>query len=389
MKKKLAIITSHPIQYNAPLFSLLHQSSVVQPKIFYTWSQTQQFEKYDPGFGRLVEWDIPLLKGYDYLFVPNISKTPGTHHFKGLINPTLNREIEEWGADAVLVFGWAFQSHLKCIRYFHGKKIVLFRGDSTLLDDTGGVKSFIRKLFLRWVYSHIDVALYVGTNNKNYFIRNGLLQNQLVYAPHAIDNHRFQQDADKQVANALQMRHNLGFTDKDVILLFAGKLEQKKNPFLLLRLMKKIAHPNLKLLFVGNGKLEQSLKQAAAADKRVVFLDFQNQKVMPVIYRVADIFVLPSAGPGETWGLSLNEAMACSKPVVATDKAGGAIDLIQPDSNGLIIENDNTLELENLIILALQDKSKLNEMGRQSQKKADTFCYQTTVNAINNLLALQ
>ena len=99
--KKLAIISSHPIQYNAPLFELLHRNGKVRIKVFYTWGKNVLKEKFDPGFGKVIEWDIPLLDGYEYTFVKNKSKKPGSHHFKGIINPTLIREIKEWEADAL------------------------------------------------------------------------------------------------------------------------------------------------------------------------------------------------------------------------------------------------------------------------------------------------
>jgi len=172
-----------------------------------------------------------------------------------LINPSLNREIEDWDADVILILGWSFHSHLKCMRYFYGKKKILFRGDSTLIDEKGKLKSLIRKFFLKWVYSYIDVALYVGTNNKNYFVKNGLKQEQLVYTPHAVDNLRFQQNVIELTDNAKQIRKNIGFLNDDVVLLFAGKLEKKKNPQLLIHLMHNIKNKKLKLLIVGNGEI--------------------------------------------------------------------------------------------------------------------------------------
>jgi hypothetical protein len=74
---------------------------------------------------------------------------------------------------------------------FQGKVPVLFRGDSTLLNEQPGVRKKVRRIFLRWVYKHIDHALYVGTNNKQYFLTHGLKEHQLHYVPHAIDNERF------------------------------------------------------------------------------------------------------------------------------------------------------------------------------------------------------
>ena len=81
--KKLAIITTHPIQYYAPVFKLLRQRQKLDIKVFYTWGKNAEI-KYDPGFKKNIEWDIPLLDGYPYEWVKNISQNPGTHNFKGI-----------------------------------------------------------------------------------------------------------------------------------------------------------------------------------------------------------------------------------------------------------------------------------------------------------------
>ncbi len=334
---KLAIVTTHPIQYNAPWFRLLANQAGIRLKVFYTWEQSNNNEKFDPGFGKVVSWDIPLLDGYDYTFVKNTSKTPGSHHFKGIINPTLNNEIEEWGANAVLVFGWPFKSHLACIKYFKGKIPVLFRGDSTLLDEKRGIKQFLRRLFLKYVYSFVDYALYVGSNNKKYFLAHGLKEKQLVFVPHAVDNNRFVEKKSEYINEALNWKNELGISPDDFVILFAGKFNSKKNPFFLLELAKKLPGNTFKFVLVGNGELEQSLKKAAT-DERIIFLDFQNQSKMPVVYHLSDVFILPSVGPGETWGLAINEALVSNKYVIATTKTGGAIDLIRNNINGFIVE---------------------------------------------------
>ncbi|MFT4806094.1 MAG: hypothetical protein ACI9YE_003325, partial [Psychroserpens sp.] len=227
--KKLAIVSTHPIQYNAPWFALL-AAQWIDIKVFYTWSEAKEKVK-DRTFGKEIKWDIPLLKGYNYEFVENIAKKPGSHHFYGIDCPTLINQIKEFEPDAILVFGWKFKSHLKVLRVFHGKISVWFRGDSTLLDEQLGFKTFLRRQVLRWIYSHVDKAFYVGSANKAYFLKHGLKESQLIYAPHAIDNGRFGDDSSKNYElQANEWRERLGFKDQDLVVVFAGKFESKKQP---------------------------------------------------------------------------------------------------------------------------------------------------------------
>ncbi len=384
MADRLAIVTTHPIQYNAPWFKLLAAEPGLSIKVFYTWEQSQKNEKYDTGFGKVIGWDIPLLEGYDYTFVKNIAPQPGSHHFKGIDNPTLISEIEQWGADSVLVFGWPFKSHLACLRHFKGKIPVLFRGDSTLLDEQQGIKKLMRRMFLRYVYRHIDYALYAGTNNKAYFRAHGLKEKQLCHVPHAIDNDRFSLPDDKYTIAADTWRAELQLADDNFVLLFAGKLEAKKDPGFMLQLAKALPAPHYRFIIAGNGPMEQQLKEAAAHDKRIIFIDFQNQQQMPVLYRMAHVFILPSKGPGETWGLAINEAMACGRPVVSTTLTGGAIDLI--NSNGIIIEPGDIKTATGYITQLASDKGIYAKAAGASKQQVKEFSFSTIVNNISSLL---
>jgi glycosyltransferase involved in cell wall biosynthesis len=328
--KKLAIISTHPIQYHAPWFRMLAESGEVQLKVFYT--RQPEAYAYDKGFQQVVEWDIPLLEGYDY-------------HFTSQNRITRILEIADWSPDVILVFGWSPAGHLNILRHFKGKIPVWFRGDSTLLDEKPGLRQWLRRRFLRWVYRHVDLAFYVGSANKAYYLAHGLEENQLVFAPHAIDNERFNSFDEKFVSD---WRLKLGIPQDEPAVLFAGKLEPKKNPEILLRAILELNQTNQKtihLIFAGNGILEDHLRQLAKGKPFVHFLGFQNQKSMPAVYRLGDIVCLPSAY-NETWGLAVNEAMACGRPVITSDKVGCAKDLIFPEVNGYIFE---TNQLDNLI----------------------------------------
>src|ERR1700748_2286124 len=92
-KKRLAIVTTHPIQYYAPVFRLLAERNIIDIKVFYTYGDAA-LEKYDTGFGKNITWDIPLLEGYPYDWLRNVSKKPGTHYFNGIVNPDIINKID-------------------------------------------------------------------------------------------------------------------------------------------------------------------------------------------------------------------------------------------------------------------------------------------------------
>lgn len=380
--KKLAIVTTHPIQYNAPWFRLLAERGIVEPRVFYTWGQLEKEQKFDPGFGKQVNWDIPLLDGYQYSFVENTAINPGSHHRKGIVNPSLNQEIEQWQPDAILVFGWNFVSHLNCIRYFHNKIPVLFRGDSTLLRKQSFLKSLIRTIYLKWVYRLIDYALYVGTENKKYFLHCGLTKNQLLFAPHAIDNDRF---ADKEILyqqQADEWKNKLGIPEKSISILFAGKLEPIKNVDLILNFAERFVGKPVHFIIAGNGQLEDELKLMACENSQVKFIDFQNQQLMPVVYRLADFFILSSVS--ETWGLGVNEAMACGRAVLVRDTCGCAADLVKPGKNGFVFNESEMNELYGQVIKLVTNKVALKNMGIESQKMIASFSFKHIVSSIEN-----
>ena len=369
-QRRLAIICTHPIQYYAPVFRALTESGQIELRVFYTYSQAAADSLFDSGFGAHVKWDIPLLEGYAYQFVPNVAKRPGVDHFGGLHTPTLAREIEAWRPDALLVYTWNSRSHLQALRYFKGRLPVLFRGDSTLVDDRPWWRALLRRIFLTWVYGHVDVAIAVGSNNRDYFAWCGLPQHRIALAPHSVDTVRFAADSAEHEKLAARWRHELGIGPEAIVILFAGKLQSKKNPSLLLDAFRTLNH-GAHLVFVGNGELESKLKATAASLSNVHFMPFQNQSTMPAVYRLGDVFVLPSQGPEETWGLAMNEAMASGRAVIASSKVGGARDLIQPGENGWIFTSAHQGALEGILRGVVDGgRTRLHAMGGVAQARS-------------------
>ncbi|HEX4974309.1 MAG TPA: glycosyltransferase family 4 protein [Pseudomonadales bacterium] len=349
--------------------------------VFYTWGEQAAQAKYDPGFNQHIRWDIPLLDGYPYTWVHNKAKNPGSHHFWGIQCPELHAQVLAYRPDAVLVYGWNFYSHLRLMMRLKNRISVWFRGDSTLLDEPfmPRWKVIVRRSLLRWVYRHIDLALYAGQANKKYFEAHGLRANQLFFMPHAIDQARFAEWSPEKEQQLVNWRNELGIAPNDRVLLFVGKFEAKKNPLRLVNIFRKMTHPNLRLLLVGSGPQEAAIREAASRDNRVLVLPFQNQQVMPTVYRLGNGLILPSRGPGETWGLVVNEALASGIPVAASLRCGATYDLIpealrfDPDNEEQIKAVITWLATENAPMVASEQRS-LYTLGGQTHALVEASC---------------
>jgi glycosyltransferase involved in cell wall biosynthesis len=380
---RLAIILTHPIQYYTPVFQQLQKQGNITIKVFYTNGENSK-KQFDPGFGRYIHWDIPLLAGYSYEILENTSRKKAENNFCSIITPALIDKIRLYAPDGILVYGWSYHSHLQAIRYFYKKIPIYFRGDSTLLDERGIAKRLFRYLALTWVYRHVDHAFYVGEYNKAYFRKYGLRDAQLTFSPHAIDNDRFIAGDNM---GAILLRKQLGLKEDEILILFAGKFEKKKDPQILLDAFMLIDRSDVHLLFVGNGNLEPVLKNGAIGKTNIHFMDFQNQKNMPIVYKACDLFCLPSRGPAETWGLAVNEAMACKKAILVSDKVGCSIDLVKPGYNGFIFKAGDIADLiSQLEILIKSNQRKLAEMGEYSFNIIQDWSIQNQIDAIEKIL---
>ncbi|HEY9693365.1 MAG TPA: glycosyltransferase family 4 protein [Oculatellaceae cyanobacterium] len=384
--QKIAIITSHPIQYYAPWFRYLRMTANFAIKVFYLWDFGIT-EQVDSGFLQTIRWDIPLLAGYDYEFVPNVSANPGTHHFWGLQNPTLLERINNYQPDAVLLLSYNYASIYNFIWKWNNKKApLLFRGDSHRLLKRTGIKEWARRIFISLIYQKFSAFLYVGKANYGYFKEHGVSPEKLFFAPHAVDNERFFASFETAKIDTITWKQELGIPENHGVILFAGKFEDKKRPLDLLQAFLQANLYEVSLLFVGTGHLEKQLRQLSVSHPQIKFASFQNQTLMPRTYAVADLVVLPSYGYEETWGLAINEAMCMSRAVVASTHVGCVQDLIQPYRNGLVFTAGDVSALAATLKEAFSDRERLRKWGEESRKIIDNYSYTQTTEGLKQAL---
>jgi glycosyltransferase involved in cell wall biosynthesis len=196
-----------------------------------------------------------------------------------------------------------------------------------------------------------------------------------------VDVHRFAEPADLYEQEAAQWRQQLKISPERCVLLFAGKFEKRKRPIELMRTFYESLDRRYVLIMLGNGELNEEVKAAACIDMdRFRVLPFQNQSRMPVVYRLGDLFVLPSAF-GETWGLAVNEALACGRPVLVSDRVGCAADVVDV-SCGRVFSWTGSPSLSQELHEITNAEQLVRQMRQAAAKKALCFSIERTESAL-------
>jgi glycosyltransferase involved in cell wall biosynthesis len=373
---RLAIVLSHPVQYYSPWFRFLATNGFDGLRVFYLWDGGVT-EQLDRGFGVNVKWDVPLLEGYDHEFVPNRSRRPGTSGWRGLDNPTLSGRLAAFKPDAILLFGYNYLTHYRLLFSKKRRQIpILFRGDSHRLVGENGLRARLRQRWISFICRRFAAFLYVGQANKTYFQLHGVPEQRLFFCPHAVDNARFFSEAENAKAEAARWKTSLGIPSSRRVILFAGKFEPKKRPRDLVAAFKQARLENTTLLLVGSGEQEKILRADAAGQPDIVFAPFQNQTQMPRTYMAGNVFVLPSFGRGETWGLAVSEAMCMSRPVIVSNHVGCAQDLVQPRRNGLVFPAGDVAALTSALREIFVNPGQLEIWGARSREIIQGYDYE-------------
>lgn len=362
MEMRLAIVASHPVQYYAPLFRTLARR--VDLMVFYAHAASPD-DQARAGFGVGFEWDVDLLSGYPNTFVTNVARRPGLGRFAGVDTPDIGRRLRQGGFDAVLITGW----YLKCfiqalVAAKRGRIPVMARGDSHLGTKrsrlTTAAKTVLYPHFLR----RFDAALVVGERNRAYWCHYGYPSARMFDSPHCVDNEWFARHATD--AARAKLRERLGIGRETPVALFAGKLVDFKRPLDLLEAAGRARNDGVpvEVAIAGAGPLERALRDRAA-EVRVPLhmLGFCNQTRMPEVYAASDLLVLPSSAR-ETWGLVLNEALACDRPILVSDAAGSAPDMAKHLGKRSVFRSGDVVDLAGRMTGVLESPPAIDVLRR-------------------------
>ena len=173
----------------------------------------------------------------------------------------------------------------------------------------------------RYLFRRVDAVITVGEDGRRFALRYGVDPTRILLAPHAIDVEHFRAASDQARRHRSEHRRTLGVSG--TVILYVGRLWEGKGLNYLLEAFARVQHSNsdVTLLLVGDGSMERQLR--ARSDREglnVVIAGFRDKRQLPAIYAAADLFVFPTLG--DPYGLVIDEAMACSLPVITTTATG-------------------------------------------------------------------
>ena len=328
-KVRLVAIAPHPIQYHAPLFRALAACPELEFEVAFL--ELLDAKRQGQGFGVAFQWDVPVLEGYRSRVLPTRRFAKG-HWGRAVRARACLRDLDP---DAVLLTGWQTLPFVQLLLASRRMRIpALMRGESNALRPRPWVVDRLHG----WLFRQVDAFLVIGRANRGLYEGHGIPSERLFDAPYFVDNEWFGAQAEVARVRRGELRAGLGIPGDATCFLYAGKFEPKKHPQHFLAALGTLTRtrPDLKVhgLLVGDGDLASELRTRVAAESLpVTFAGFVNQSEIPKHYAAADALVLPS-DYGETWGLVVNEAMACRLPALVSDRVGCGPDLVQPGLTG-------------------------------------------------------
>jgi glycosyltransferase involved in cell wall biosynthesis len=370
---RVLAVCAHPVQYMSPILRLMARHPQLDLKVAYC-SLRGATAGHDPEFNATVQWDVPLLDGYDWIEVPN--RGSGSESFFGLHNPGLWKMILDGHYDAVLIYtGYPRSSFW--ISYFASKlsrTAFIFGTDATTLVPMTGPswKKYVKRLVWPILYRLASQVIVPSNGTRDLMRSLGIPEERITLTPYSVDNDWWL--ARSREVDRAAVRASWGVPSETAVLLFCAKLQPWKRPQDLLQAFAQSNLQNAVLIIAGEGPLRAAMEKQATSlgiADRVRFLGFVNQTQLPALYTASDLLVLPSSY--EAFGVVVNEAYMCGCPVVASDHVGAARDLIAPVNPNLVYPCGEVPGLARILHDTLRDRTRLAQLGEAARRHMETW----------------
>jgi glycosyltransferase involved in cell wall biosynthesis len=375
---RVVIVTTHSIQYQAPLFRQLAKR--LDLTVLFMMRETPGGQAAS-GFGVEFEWDTPLLQGYRHVFANNAAACPSANHRDGIILKGHESLLSSLRPDVLMTMGWFPRGYLQVIRWAHRAKVPLVcRGESNLLSGGSLPKRISKSLYFPRFFRRFAAFAVIGQRNREFYRHYGVPERKLYDAPYSVDTPFFE--------TAFAQHRTPARKPGSWRIGFAGKLIPKKRPIdLVSAAALSKSRDRIHLMIIGDGPLRSTLDAVAKkSGVDIEFRGFLNQsEIVEKGYSDLDAIVLPS-GENETWGLVINEAMTGGIPAIVSNMVGCAPDLIEPEETGYEFQAGNTGQLSLRVDRLIERLESGHDFSGAVRGRINDYSLERTVAGIESAL---
>lgn len=356
---QFVLFDTHPIQYRSPVFrELCSRFSGTEILFFNPQFDGAKWWFHEVGKIPKQTWNLPLMEGFPNQTL-NLGSMPLRERYK-----KLKDALQTIRPKAVVIFGYYLPEHwmLRMLAKREGIGTI-FVGET--FQNSSGWRRPVQDRFRKLFFAGIDRFISIGQKNKDYYRSLGIGEDRIFSARYCVDNEFFHASPAQASTLRQKWRQEHGIEGDAFVNLFVARLFERKRPEDMLAVQEKLQkQKHFHSVFVGNGPMEQELREKTKRNKRVHFLGFQDQAATRAAYYGADALFLPSEF--ETWGLVANEAAACGRPIVASNTCGVAGDLVVSGETGYVFEKGNPLEAAEHFLQLCKDRELTQRLGRNA-----------------------
>lgn len=383
---RIAAVTSHPVHYQAPLFQELARRSEIDLTVYYGHDGSLAGAM-DDGFGMPIAWGTPLLAGYRSQF---LTMHAGTTRSWSRLAGRLAIVGHLWRRHYDAVFIHSYATWLSLLTYaaaMSTRTPILLRTESHLLRHRPALLEQVKRRLLDFLFRRTGAFLVIGEANRQFFARYGAPNARCFRTPYCVDNDTLTNAAARCAPDRVRLMQTIGLAPGRCVIAYCGKLIERKRVEDLVHATGALSRRGMsaQLLIIGDGPLRRPL-QALCQELEVeaAFVGFQDQSQLARSLACADLFVLPSGY--ETWGLVINEAMACGLPVVTTAVAGAGLDLVEPGVTGFLYPSGDRAALADCLARLIADPALRVSMGAAARLRVQPYNYRTCADGVVSAL---
>jgi glycosyltransferase involved in cell wall biosynthesis len=359
MKMRLIILTEIISPYRIPVFNALAQLPEIDLHVIFlaeTDTSMRQWRVYTDEIR------------FSYQVLPSWRQRLGKHNL--LVNKNVSVALGRACPDVILCGGYNYLASWQSLRWAKRNRVPLLLWCESTSSDQRNLYRPVEVLKQRFL---IECAGFVVPGKSAFAYVRQLTQSQHIFiAPNTVDIELFSSRAEQARLQRSRLCGEVGLPER--YFLYVGRLVQAKGVRDLLEAyagLDSLLREQVGLVLVGDGPMRAELEAVSRSifPGIVHFPGFCQREELPAYYALAECLVLPTYS--DTWGLVINEALACGLPIICSRVAGCAADLVT--SNGRLITPGNVLELMAAMAEVAADPLLRNEMCSESRKLIQNY----------------